>query len=174
MSRAAESSKPNPRAKKKEGAGSMLLETAALEPSLHALDELDADTLALGITSDERPLTGAAAYVDWRLCGQLSRLLKRGVVTGERREKVLMPSGGRLPPTRLLLFGWGPSATLTEGATEQLRWMADVILEVKAERAVVALPEPARPLLSLVDEHLKKRLGDRLIAVFEPEPTPPS
>jgi hypothetical protein len=140
---------------------------------LRALDALTVDTLALGVTSDGRPLAGAAAFVDWRLGGQLSRLLKRGVITGERRDLVLMPTMGRLPPLRLLTFGWGPAAQIKEGATEQLRWMADVLLDVKAERVVVALPEPGRPLLSLVDGHLKEPLMDKLVAVFEPDPNPP-
>ena len=37
----------------------MLLETPAIEPSLESIDELDADTIAIGLTSDGRPLTGA-------------------------------------------------------------------------------------------------------------------
>lgn len=174
MSKAQEISRPSRKAKGADEPSekqhrSMLLETPSLEPSLETLDTLDADTLAIGLTTDGRPLVGAAGYVDWRLCGHLSRLLLRGVVSGERGEKVLFPTVGRLPAPRLLLFGWGPESGLLSGAAEQLRWMAEVIQQVDAKRVAVALPEPGRPLLSLVDEHLKKALGERLVGVFQPE-----
>lgn len=174
MSKTQEISRPSRKAKAADEASekqprSMLLETPSLEASLETLDTLDVDTLAIGLTTDGRPLLGAAGYVDWRLCGHLSRLLLRGVVTGERGEKVLFPTVGRLPFARLLLFGWGPEAGLLTGAAEHLRWMSEVILQVDAQRVAVALPEPARPLLSLVDEHLKKKLGGRLVGVFQPD-----
>ena len=35
-------------------------------------------------------------------------------------------SSGRLPASRLLLFGWGPRDGLLSGAAEHLRWMAEV------------------------------------------------
>lgn len=179
MSKTHEISKSNRRAKapneehsEKSRQSSMLLETPAIEPSLESIDDLAADTIAIGLTSDGRPLTGAAGYVDWRLCGHLSKLLLQGVVTGARKEKVLFPTMGRLPTSRLLLFGWGPRDGVLVGAAEHLRWMAEVLLQVDAKKVAIALPEPARPLLSLVDEHLKKTLGDRLVGVFEPDDAP--
>ncbi len=179
MTKTQEISRPNRRAKaaneehsEKQRQSSMLLETPALEASLESIDELQVDTIALGMTTDVRPLIGAAGYIDWRLCGHLSRLMQRGVVTGERMEKVLFPTLGRLPAARLLLFGWGPRDGLLNGAAEHLRWTAEVLLQVDAKKVAVALPEPARPLLSLVDEHLKTKLGDRLVGVFEPDDTP--
>lgn len=180
MSKTQEISRPNRKAKagneehsEKLRQSSMLLETPAIEPSLESIDALEADTIAIGITSDGRPLCGAAGYVDWRLCGHLSKLLLQGVVTGERKEKVLFPTPGRLSVSRLLLFGWGPRDGILVGAAEQLRWMAEVLLQVDAKKVAVALPEPARPLLSLVDEHLNTPLAGRLLGVFEPDDAPP-
>jgi hypothetical protein len=149
------------------------LKSPVVEPSLKSLDELEADTLAIGITSDGRPLTGAAGFVDWRLCGQLSKLIVDGTITGAAGEKVLVPTGGRIPVPRLLLFGWGERDRLDSGATDRMKWMVEVLEEAGAEKVAVALPEPAHRLLSLVDEHLGKPLGDKLACVFEADATAP-
>jgi hypothetical protein len=67
--------------------------------------------MALPIFADERPLRGAAGLCDWRLTGRLSRLIKRGRFSGALGETLLVPpAGGRLPFSRLLLYGLGPSA----------------------------------------------------------------
>ncbi|HEY1333477.1 MAG TPA: peptidase M17, partial [Myxococcaceae bacterium] len=50
--------------------------------TLDALDPLPVDTVCLFVSEDERPLGGAAGFVDWRLCGQLSRLLVDGFFKG--------------------------------------------------------------------------------------------
>lgn len=142
---------------------------AFVEPSLQAVDALDCEAIALGITSDLRPLAGFASYVDWRLCGRVSELLRKGTLTGAAREKVLMPTLGMIPARRIFLFGWGPRASLLDGATERFAWMVDVLLQAGVERVAVALPEPAAMLLGLVDEHLRKPLGDKCAVVFAPD-----
>lgn len=143
---------------------------AFVEPSLQAVDALDCEAIALGITSDLRPLAGFASYVDWRLCGRVSELLRKGTLTGAAREKVLMPTLGMIPARRIFLFGWGPRASLLDGATERFAWMVDVLLQAGVERVAVALPEPAAMLLGLVDEHVRKPLGDKCAVVFAPDP----
>ena len=59
--------------------------------TLEALDPLPVDTVCLFVSEDERPLGGAAGFVDWRLCGQLSRLLVDGFFKGTRGESLLLP-----------------------------------------------------------------------------------
>src|SRR6266446_3210351 len=44
----------------------------------------------------ERPLTGLAGLVDWRLSGRLSRLIRAGLVIGAAGEALLTPPGMRL------------------------------------------------------------------------------
>lgn len=80
-----------------------------LELSLAGLDALVADGIALFIDRNERPLQGLAGYCDWRLCGQLSRVIATGFFGGEGGETLLMPTDGRLPVARLLAFGLGDS-----------------------------------------------------------------
>lgn len=79
--------------------------------SLRALDECQADVLALTLFSDERPLRGLIGLVDWRLRGALSRWVRSGFVSGQWGERVLVPSHGRLTFPRLLLMGLGDKAS---------------------------------------------------------------
>ncbi|HEY4222113.1 MAG TPA: M17 family peptidase N-terminal domain-containing protein, partial [Myxococcota bacterium] len=125
------------------------------EPTLQAVDQLEAEALAICLASDVRPLAGLAGVVDWRMCGRLSDLLRRGVITGAAREKVLLPTLGMIPCKRIFLFGWGPRAGLLDGATQRFAWMVDVLLQAKIDRVAVALPEPSTMLFGLVDEHLR-------------------
>lgn len=81
-----------------------------VEATLRCLDDLRADVLVLPIFSDERPLTGLAGLVDWRLRGALSQWLVSGFATGAERERVLYPSRGRVTFPVVLVVGLGPRA----------------------------------------------------------------
>lgn len=140
-----------------------------VDPTLHVIDTLDAETVAIGLCADVRPLAGAAGFIDWRMCGKLSELVRKGTITGKAGEKVLLPTNGMIPATRLLVFGWGPKASLLDNAVARLAWMVEVLSRAGAQRIAVALPEPAGILVGLVEEHLKKPLGERLSLVFGPD-----
>ncbi len=139
------------------------------EPGLAAVDALECEALAICLCSDVRPLAGITGYVDWRLCGRISDLLRKGLVTGAAGEKVLVPTLGRIGPKRLFLFGWGPQKNVLEGASERFAWMVDVLVRADIERVAIALPEPAVALVGLVDDHLRKALGDKCAVVFGPD-----
>ena len=82
-------------------------------PTLEALDDLGPDPqgcLVLTTFADDRPLRGLTGLVDWRLNGQLSRLMRRDFVDGHWLESTLAPIVGRLPFERLLLVGLGRRA----------------------------------------------------------------
>ena len=76
---------------------------------LPGLDELDAESIALFCWSDVRPLSGAAGFLDWRLCGALSRTLVNEQFIGELNESMLMPINSRLSLKRVFVFGLGSS-----------------------------------------------------------------
>ena len=50
------------------------------------LDSLDAltgiEAVCCFVVEDERPLSGAPGFLDWRLCGSLSRILHEGRFVG--------------------------------------------------------------------------------------------
>src|SRR6185437_15009634 len=56
--------------------------SAFVDPSLQTVDTLECEAIAIGLAQDVRPLAGLAGVLDWRLCGRLSDLLRKGVVTG--------------------------------------------------------------------------------------------
>jgi len=78
------------------------LEVADL--SLATLDALDVEALAV-LIGPERPLQGLAGLVDWRLCGALTRALRDGLYGAGPGEALLLPTGGRLPASRVVALG---------------------------------------------------------------------
>src|SRR3989441_12376298 len=76
--------------------------------TLDAIDQAAAESLCLFVASDERPLTGLAGLVDWRLTARLSRLVRGGQLTGEAGEAGLTPPGPPLPVREIVLFGDRP------------------------------------------------------------------
>ena len=86
---------------------SLRIEVADL--GLASLDALDVDAVAV-LVGPERPLQGLAGYVDWRLCGALTRAILDGHFAPEKGEALLLPSGRRLGPARVFCFGLGPEA----------------------------------------------------------------
>ena len=137
------------------------MELSYLDASFDALDTLSVETLALFMLSDQRPLRGAAGVVDWRLCGELSRALQGGGLTGKLGERLLMPTNGRIGARRLLVFGAGAS-DVPLGASELGRCLA-VAHKAGASDLAVELPENARP--DAIAEALDQVPGKRLLLV---------
>jgi len=115
---------------------------ATVTLTLAALDPLPVDTVCLFVTEDERPLGGAAGFVDWRLCGQLSRLLVDGFFRGARGESLLLPSNGRIGAPRLVVLGLGPGGeALHPGVLRTaLSQAADVLNRARVDSVALELP----------------------------------
>lgn len=143
--------------------------------SLEALDATGVDTLCLFVVSDERPLGGAAGYADWRLCGQLSRLLVDGFLEGSRGESLLLPSVGRMGPGRVVVLGVGPQAEASHpaairGALEQA---ADVLNRVRVDSVAIELPGratlgPAERNAALSEAFLPAFRGTKVTVLVDP------
>lgn len=113
------------------------------------------EALGLPVFEDERPLRGAAGLCDWRLGGRLSRLLGAGGGAarfhGHRGEQLLLPTGPRLPFSRIVLYGLGRADTFDEiaarvAARELLRALRNVV--PRPDPRAVTPPPP--PTLALV------------------------
>ena len=106
-------------------------------------DEREGGALLVTFFKDERPLRGAAGLADWRMCGRLSRLVKKQRLEGNSGEALMMPAGRRLPFDRILLFGLGLSRSFTEDVYRQMvRRIHDVV--VKANITEYAVQPPGR------------------------------
>jgi len=63
----------------------------------------------LGIFADEKPPCGICGFIDWRLNGMISSEIKQGRISGEFKEKIVIPFPQRIGAEMLLLFGLGNS-----------------------------------------------------------------
>jgi hypothetical protein len=113
--------------------------------------------LGLPFFEDERPLRGAGGLCDWRLGGRLSRLLGAGGPSrfrGGFGDRLLMPSGPRLPWERIVLFGLGPSAGFDEArarvaARDLLKTLGELCPPIGGTPATIALVPPGRSIGAL-------------------------
>jgi hypothetical protein len=141
------------------------------EIGLEAIDALSGvDTVCLFIPEDERPLTGLAGYVDWRLSGMLSRVLMGDFFRGAALDTVLMPTDSRIPAIRLFAVGLGALKGLDGSRLgDALKTAAEMLN--KAKVTAVALEPPAQGFPDEARAHAFKNAflpafqGDRL-AVF--------
>lgn len=87
------------------------------DASLPSVDALaGVESACLFVFQDERPLRGLAGYLDWRLCGGLSRILLEGRFTGVEGDALLFPTWGCVPPGRIFCFGAGRKDKLDRDA----------------------------------------------------------
>lgn len=99
------------------------------------------DSLCLFVAEDERPLKGAAGWVDWRMCGTLSRVLMNGFFVGAEADSLLVPTLGRFPVPRVFVIGLGPAKKLgPEALGRVLGKAAEVLQRAKAEAVALELP----------------------------------
>lgn len=114
------------------------------QPKLEALDELAADgqgCLVLTSFADDRPLRGLTGLVDWRLNGQLSRLMLRDFIDCHYQEAMLTPIPGRLPFERLLLVGMGRRTDFSAVRFEDVcRFCFQAIAGMGVSQFAMALP----------------------------------
>lgn len=115
---------------------------SAVEPSLESLDALEGvDALCLVIAQDDRPLHGAAGFVDWRLCGGLSKLMLEAFFEGKPREQVLFPAAGLLKVGRVFAVGAGPSSGLdAAGLGAALEHAAQTLARAGVSSTALVLP----------------------------------
>ena len=116
--------------------------TSAQEPSLETLDALGScDALCLFLAEDDRPLSGAAGFVDWRMGGGLSRVLLQGFFVGATDDQLLVPTAGKLAMPRLFAIGVGKEASLDGPRLGKVLEGAATMLK-RAGVATVALALP--------------------------------
>lgn len=110
--------------------------------ALESLDALaDIDAICLFVAEDERPLRGASGYVDWRLCGALSRVLQQGFFVGAPDDWLLVPSKLRLPAPRIFVGGIGQTKKLTAAALgSTLQAAAKTLGKARSKGVALELP----------------------------------
>ena len=108
---------------------------------LTTLATLDAEALGVFCWSDVRPLAGVAAFLDWRLCGALSRTLESVFFEGRCSEVMLLCAKGRTPLSRLFVFGLGKSEEMSEMQLRHVSRQAfDIMRAAGVTKLVFAAP----------------------------------
>lgn len=117
------------------------IETAEL--GLPAVDALETDALAVFV-GPERPLQGLAGFVDWRLCGLLSRAIRDGSYDPDAGETLLLPSGGRLLVPRIFCFGTASPPRDAASFSVLVRRLCHALHKAGSASWAGALPDVAR------------------------------
>lgn len=118
-----------------------MIDLRFVAPDLRRLDEAGSEVVVCSIWRDERPLTGLAGLLDWRMSGRLSRLAKQGFLVGDVGEVLVVPARPRLPFDKLLVCGLGPRGAFTDETFRAVLARAlDTLKGLSAKKAVVELP----------------------------------
>jgi Cytosol aminopeptidase family, N-terminal domain len=121
----------------------MSLRIDVAELGLPAIDTIEVDALAVFV-GPERPLQGLAGFVDWRLCGGLSRAIRDGLFAADRREALLLPSRGRVAAARIFCLGLGAAPLGSRDFAEAARWANDALMRAGSASFATSFP-PVRP-----------------------------
>lgn len=118
------------------------MNVAAYDIGLEGLDALQGvDALCLFVGEDDRPLPGSAGYVDWRMCGSLSRILQSGFFVGAREDSLLMPTDGRFSVPRVFVIGLGQRRGLNASSLgEALANAGRVLARARVEAVALEIP----------------------------------
>ncbi|GAB5548517.1 MAG: leucyl aminopeptidase [Sandaracinaceae bacterium] len=137
------------------------MEVRFVPPDLRRLDELKCEAIALPFFTDVRPLRGALGLLDWRLCGQVSRLLLRGHASGAAEEAILIPARPRLTYDKLFLFGAGAASEFDDAVFEQVVERMLVTLD-RARVRVSVFGLPGRSLDAISPERAMELYLERM------------
>ena len=130
-------------------------------------DRTAGDVLLVPLFTDQRPLQGPAAVVDWRLDGAVTQLLRDGAVTGRRGECLGLQTSHKFAAPRLVLVGGGRWQALDhpryQSLVERLLQVAD---SVGAREAALCLPPHPRADAAAVAEMVRIALaGSRRLSL---------
>lgn len=85
-----------------------------LTPADLPLELLQVELLAALLFIDQRPLVGAAGLLDWRLDGEITRMLQARRINGARGEQLVVRAGTKLTAQWVLLLGSGKRQECSE------------------------------------------------------------
>jgi hypothetical protein len=112
-----------------------------VSPRLSELDALESEVLACSVWQDVRPPRGVAGICDWRFAGRISHLMRRGLITGQRGEVLMIPGRPRMSFDKILLFGAGSRSTFDEHSFREVTLhMLRTVEGLRSRIAVVQLP----------------------------------
>lgn len=125
-------------------------------------DALVADAVVVLYFTDKKLLEGPAALLDWRLDGQLTRMLLKGDVLGKAGEHVMLQNNGKLKSDWVLFVGGGKWDGLCESTHAALvRHMLSAASQAGLEKVSMAF----MPHEEVSDEALHHQINEALSVV---------
>lgn len=119
----------------------MGVELAWAERDLRSLDRLAGEIVVCSAFDDDKPPTGVAGLVDWRLGGRLSRLMLDGFVDTNEGALLLVPGRPRVPFDKIVLVGLGARDTFDEARYQRvLDQILRVLGDLQVRRLTIDLP----------------------------------
>ena len=113
-----------------------------IEVGAGPIERAKSDIVVVSVFEDERPLSGAAGRVDWRLCGKLSFLIADGRLSGAAGEAVLVTPRGAIRAPILVVLGLGRRRDFEAGDLEAAATSA-ASRSLALHASNVALPLPS-------------------------------
>ena len=144
-----------------------------LTSGLDALDALTGiEAVCCFVVEDERPLSGATGFLDWRLCGGLSKILGSGFFVGAPGDKLLLPTDARVPAKKVFAVGLGRLASVTAlGLEHALTQAAAMLSKAKVDSVALAFPALPKAVAQSRDELVDRAFAPHFsgaVAVFSP------
>ncbi|MDW7645738.1 MAG: M17 family peptidase N-terminal domain-containing protein [Desulfuromonadales bacterium] len=108
-------------------------------------DKLDGEVIVSFIFEDQKPVRGAAALLDWRLRGLLTKKLLDGFIGGEAGQRLAVLTDHRVSADWVMFFGGGKSQSLDTKKMESLaRQALETVYRAGFRRVALALILPAQ------------------------------
>lgn len=144
------------------------------EIGFESLDHLaEVESLCLFIPEDERPLKSTAGYVDWRMCGKLSRVLIDRFFTGAAGDCLLVPSDGKIAMERIFAVGIGSKRTFgLDALSRAMARTAGILSRAQVRAVALEIPgggqveDPARAA-ALLNEFLPAFAGSHVAVLSD-------
>ena len=122
-------------------------------------DKLGGEVVVSFFFSDQRPLNGPAALLDWRLNGLLTSQLVDGHLSGTAGEKLLVGTNGKISSEWVLFWGGGGWTDLDEKGYQALfKQVFEGLKNAGFKRVALAIV----PLPGSTQSTIQKQIGEIL------------
>ena len=123
-------------------------------------DSLPGESVVALYFADQKPIDGPAALLDWRLDGQLTKMLVDGEIQGRAGEHVMLQNNGKLNADWVLFVGGGKWHGLCEETHAALvRHMLSVAVQAGFKDVSLAFMPHEEVDPKLLQQQIEKALS---------------
>jgi len=108
------------------------------------------------------------SFLDWRLCGFITELIKKENITGKINESILISTFGRIKSPCVFLFGFGEKKLLETSYQSSLQNILTMLKKVHVKNFALSLPSGFKSAAKIAQLLLQKPLPVQLAGIFDP------